>query len=260
MQAKRTLIALVILTLLLPSIVHSEAVSRVHYMLVYDPFENTGILIVNMTINLPDCNYVVVPINIFGEDSKLTLLNYTVSEDLVISGVEYSEENKSLIILACGNGEISALFTATNIFSESGLGAYINSVDTTPLRELGSVVIVEIKITGKYNVNITPVEVNYNVESTAESTNIIINGYGQAYITLYSTIEIPETPTTTPTTTPTQTPIETTSITPTRTPPYSTTTPQTPPEKIPSLVILGVLIAVFIIIVLIMLLVKRKRT
>ena len=260
MQAKRTLIALVILTLLLPSIVHSEAVSRVHYMLVYDPFENTGILIVNMTINLADCDYVVVPINIFGEDSKLTLLNYTVSEDLVISGVEYSEENKSLIILACGNGEISALFTATNIFSESGLGAYINSVDTTPLRELGSVVIVEIKITGKYNVSITPVEVNYNVESTAESTNIVINGYGQAYITLYSTIEIPETPTTTPTTTPTQTPIETTSITPTHTPPYSTTTPQTPPEKIPSLVILGVLIAVFIIIVLIMLLVKRKRT
>ena len=251
MQIKRTLILFGVLILLLTTIVHCEVVSRVYYVLIYNPVENTGILVVNATMSLPNCDYIVIPVNIFGEESELTLLNYTAIGDLVISGVEYSEESGDLVVFACNSGEISVLFTATNIFSESGFGAYVNSVDTTPLRELRSAVTVEMGITGSYNISIIPVGVSYSVESTVESTSITIYGIGQAYIVLYSVIEIPETPMTTPTT-PTLIPTPTPTPSPTPTPPLT-------PTKIPDQTLLGILVTV-VVVILIVLLIKKKRT
>jgi hypothetical protein len=203
MWALRSLLVLSLLALLLATTtVHSEPVSSVYYLLVYSPLENSGVLVVNTSISLPNCDYVSIPVGIFGEEAKLEFLNYTVSGNLLVAGVDYNEITGYLVVFACNSGEISVLFTASNVLSEMGLGAYTGEVDTTPLRDLGATSTVEIRVTGVYDVDVVPVGVTYSVDRTEDTTIIVIKGHGYAYISLTGIIEVIETPTPTPTPTP----------------------------------------------------------
>jgi hypothetical protein len=179
--------------------VQGEAASSVYYLLVYNPVENTGILVINATISLPNCGYVAIPVRVLNEESAFTFLNYTVSGGLLVAGVDYNETAGYVTVFACNSGEISLVFTASNVFTELGLGAYASSVDTTPLRALGASSTVELRITGSYDVDIASAGVTHTVSRTADTTTIVISGHGRAYLTLTSSIEVVETPTPTPT-------------------------------------------------------------
>ncbi len=202
MQTLRSLLTFSLLTLLFITTIHGESVSNVYYLLVYNPLENNGVLVVNASISLLNCDYVSIPVGIFGEEVKLEFLNYTVSGNLLVASVDYNETTRHLIVFACNSGEISVLFTASNVLSEMGLGAYNGEVDTTLLRDLGATSTVEIKVTGVYNVDVTPVGVTHSVNRTEDTTIIIIKGHGYTYISLTSIIEVIETPTPAPLTPP----------------------------------------------------------
>lgn len=179
--------------------VHSQAASSVYYVLVYNPVENTGILVVNVTITQTNCNYVSIPVKVFNEESSLVFLNYTVIGDLIVPGVDYNETSGDLIIFACNSGLISAVFTASNVLTETGLGAYSGRVDTSQLGGTAASSTVELRITGSYNVDVTPINVSYTVDKTADTTIITIRGFGQAYIALTGIAEVTEAPTASPT-------------------------------------------------------------
>ena len=250
MQASRVSVLLLVLIMLITitNPIHSEATNEVYYLLVYNPVENSGVLIVNVTISLPNCDYVIVPVKVFGEEAVFTLLNYTVIGNLLVAGVDYNKTTSDLVIFTCNSGVLSIFFTANNVFSEIGFGAYTSNINTTPLRDLGVTSTLEIKITGSYDVDIIPIEVTYIIDKTANITTIIIQGQGQAYIVLTSTIEIIETPTPTPTPTLISTP------TPTLTP---TSTPQPLKWYERSEVLVG-LTMIVIIVVAIVLIAKKK--
>jgi hypothetical protein len=185
------------LLLLANTPVHSQAAGSVYYILVYNPVENTGILVVNATISQSNCGYVSIPVKVFNEESSLIFLNYTVTGDLLVSAVDYNETTGDLIIFACNSGAISALFTASNVFNETGLGAYDGRVNTSQLGDLVASSTVELRIAGSYDADVIPVNVTYTVDKTADATIIVIRGFGQAYIALTSVIEVTEAPTTT---------------------------------------------------------------
>jgi len=219
--------------------VQGEAVSSVYYLLVYNPVENTGILVINATISLPNCGYVAIPVRVLNEESAFTFLNYTVSGGLLVAGVNYNETAGYVTVFACNSGEISLAFTASNVFTELGLGACASSVDTTPLGALRASSTVELRITGNYDVEIVSAGVTYTVSRTADTTTIVISGHGRAYLTLTGSIEVVETPTPTPTPTPAP--------------------PTKPPEwyERPE-VIIGVVVAVVVVVAAVALLARKK--
>jgi len=246
----RTILLLIILLVLLTNIpAYSETVSRVNYLLIYDPVENTGVLFINAAISLPNCEYVSIPVSIFNYEANITYLNYTVTGNLIVSGVDYDEVSGDIVLFACNSGEVQIAFTASNVFTETGIGAYAGSVNTYPLRELGATTSVEIILTGKYNVTITPIEVTHTVNIAENTTTIVISGHGYAYLALISIIEVTETPPPTPTPTPTLTP------TPTPTP---TPAPPTPYDITIIITIVGVIAGLILAVAVIAILTRRK--
>lgn len=238
-----SLLVLVLLLISTSTIVQGEAVSSVHYLLVYNVVENTGILVINATISLPNCDYVSLPVRVLNEESMFTFLNYTVSGNLLAGGVDYDETAGYVTVFACNSGEISLVFTASNVFTELGLGAYASNVDTTPLRDLGALSTVELRIAGSYDVDFVSAGVTYTVSKIADTTTIVISGHGRAYLTLTGSIEVIQTPT------PTQTP-----LTPT---PTQTTKPPEWYER--SEIIIGLVVAVVIVAAALVLLARRKK-
>lgn len=266
--------SVVVLVMLLTLIISNRAIIadslRLHYYVVYDPIENSGILVVNATISAPDCDFILIPLTIIGENVEFTFVNYTYEGDLLVDGVSYNETGGYVEALLCGNGVLSLLLGVSNFFEEQGVLSYSALVDTSVLEEVGTPVTIEISLLGEYSVVVERVG---NIEVYVDEVKGLVglSGYGLALISLYSTLEEILPTTSTPALTSPTSPLSLTTLTSTipttisETPITTTlTTPQvepqveTKPTLVPIEVIVGILL-VFIIVLALMLLTLTKR-
>lgn len=180
-----TLVLLV--SLILQVQVHANSLQSLNYYIIYDPVEDSGLIVVNATISTADYEFVTIPVKVIGEDTEFKLLNYTIEGDLLVDGVDYNEVGY-VELLGCGNGAISLLLSAKNLFEEQGVLSYSTVIDTSQLEELGTRVKVVIKIIGYHSVVYEQVgSVEVHVE---ESEGVVeVMGYGMVFLTFYATLE-----------------------------------------------------------------------
>lgn len=172
----------------------ASSISSLYYYAVYDPVENSGILEITATISAEIPVYVEIPLGIFNEYAEFTLINYTYSGDLYVSGVNVS--NSEAVVFLYGNGELKLVLFARNLVEETGVVAYLFTVNTDELRDITQSVNVTIIFIGIYSVEGAVVRLNWSTRSLDNATQIVLNGFGLGTLVLIPSVkEITEIPT-----------------------------------------------------------------
>lgn len=182
----------------------ANSLQNLNYYVIYDPVEDSGLMVVNATVSTADCEFLAIPVTVIGEDAELELLNYTVEGELLLDGVDCNETGY-VELFGCGNGTISLLLSVKNLFEEEGVLSYSTVIDTGQLEGLSAQVKVVVKVIGNYSVAYEQVgSVKVYVEESEGMVEIM--GYGMVFLTLHAAFEeivptaTPFTPLTSPST------------------------------------------------------------
>jgi len=268
-----TLLILVVLTPILVDANTISPVESIRYELLYEPLENTGLLVLKTSISLGDCSSLYIPVKVveayFG---MYEYIDYTVEGNLHILGSYFNESTGILEVVACGSGVFEAYFAVNDLFFEYGPGVYSVIVDTSDTGLLTRNNEVYLNLLNPYNISYNVFSNGIIVEVDQTGSRVLIRGVGSLELVLTSELgeeepgitTTPQPPTTTTPrldTTPTRPATETTN-----TPKSTTTTPLNETHTIKPLVsnresgnsgllILGI---VLIIGVVVFFLVKKK--
>ena len=179
-----------ILTGTIPIASGASPISDLSYYAVYDPRTNCGVMEIRARINLEDLAYIEIPLNLFSEEAQLNLVNYTSSGDLLVLGVE--ENEKRVVALVYGTGELELLLYACDLLEELGVGAYSLEVSTEGLSSIALNVSVVLVFVGNYSVYVEAVKLEWSESKLDNFTLISFKGFGLARAALISSIELEE--------------------------------------------------------------------
>ncbi|WP_440059162.1 hypothetical protein ACSU1N_05080 [Thermogladius sp. 4427co] len=265
MSTDRVIKVFMLLTLLTGAasalVVSAQSISSTYVVISYDPLAGSGIVSYNLTFD----NMLTTPVNlsldlIAGEN--ITVVNVTASDG---TPLPYSLSGNTLSILVNGTTAVSVYYIVNNLMPELVPGSYSMTLDSSRL--YGNVNIV-IRVPGLYNVTCIGSGCSFRIDTSSNTTEVLINQKGLDVITLTTlTTSTPQQTTTTPaiytytsqptglvTTTPTSTPQ-------TGLPPGSTTSMTSPSQQgvgVPGQLIIPVAIIVVLIVVILVLLLRWR--
>lgn len=261
MRSICSLLLLLIMFSLLNSLVLAQEafeVLQITGIILYDPYDNTGIVSLNFTFTPPLSN-TTINLTLF-HNNIVEIINVTDENGTSLTYSYYAQDRVvSVLVTDMVVEKIIVTYMLENLFEEVSVNLYASIIDLTIYSGLN--INVKLVIPGTYNVTIDP-QTRYVVEN---DTTIIELVQPTLYsIALYEVpSEIATTPViTTPTETPpTQTtPTETETTTPTTTSPKETTTPTTKPKPEENyMTILGIIVVLILILAIIVLIIYRKR-
>lgn len=165
----------------------SAPIGSLHYYAIYDPLSNSGLLEITASISSEDPIYVEIPLGIFGESAEFTLINYTCSGNLYIAGVNMSD--MVVVVLLYGSGELRVALFAKNLVEESGIAAYLLTVNTEDLRNTTLSASVTLIFTGIYRVEGETVKLAWSTKSIDNTTQITLEGFGLGVLILLPSVE-----------------------------------------------------------------------
>jgi len=139
-------------------------VNSVEYTVFYDPFDNTGVLRVDVSISATSGQVVSVelPVKVFI-DSSLEYINSTVSPTSASLVVDYDDSTGYLSIMAENASSITVFFSVTNLTYESSPGSYIATLDLLDYSGWSGKISVELYLTGVFNATVYPRGAEYSV-------------------------------------------------------------------------------------------------
>jgi len=139
-------------------------VNSVEYTVFYDPFDNTGVLRVDVSISATPGQVVSVelPVKVFI-DSSLEYINSTVSPTSASMVVDYDDSTGYLSIMAENASSITVYFSVTNLTYESSPGSYIATLNLLDYSGWGGKISVELYLTGVFNATVYPRGAGYNI-------------------------------------------------------------------------------------------------
>jgi len=142
----------------------TEVVNSVEYMVFYDPFDNTGVLRVDISISVTPGQAVSVelPVKVFT-DSSLEYINSTASPTSAPLVVDYDDSTGYLSIMAENASSITVFFSVTNLTYESSPGSYIATLDLLDYKGWSGKISVELYLTGVFNATVYPRGAGYSM-------------------------------------------------------------------------------------------------
>jgi len=151
----------------------TEVVNSVEYMVFYDPFDNTGVLRVDVSISVTPGQAVSVelPVKVFT-DSSLEYINSTASPTSASLVVDYDDSTGYLSIMAENASSITVFFSVTNITYESSPGSYIATLDLLDYKGWNGKISVELYLTGVFNATVYPRGAGYSMEILNNTTYV----------------------------------------------------------------------------------------
>jgi len=177
-------VAILLLIVVSTSVASAESVnslSSIYYYVIYDPVDNSGLLIVNITIVASEPYQLDLPINVFTEDASFEYLGYNYTGDLKVIGLGYSNESRVISGYVYGGGTLTLTFNVSNALDEL-LGAYSLYIDTTPLKEFTKNISVDFVIVGPCNIISVEPRRDFNEYVKGENTILEFNGFGYWFV------------------------------------------------------------------------------
>jgi uncharacterized membrane protein len=177
-------IAVLLLIVVSISVASAESVnslSNIYYYVIYDPVDNSGLLVVNITIVASEPYQLDLPINVFTEDASLEYLGYNYTGDLKVIGLGYSNESRVISGYVYGAGTLTLTFNVSNVLDEL-LGAYSLYIDTTPLEVFTKNISVDFIVVGPCNVTFVEPRRGFNNYVKGENTVLEFNGAGYWFV------------------------------------------------------------------------------
>ncbi|MEM4481347.1 MAG: MarR family transcriptional regulator [Desulfurococcaceae archaeon] len=175
----------------------TPSLPSIRYFIAYNPLEGRGILEVSAQLTLEEPSWVVIPIGIFGDQTRINLLNYTWS-NLLVGGLNFQNDTAEIYAFIAGNGTLTMYFGVSALFEETGIGAYVTLIDTTDLASTANNAEVELLLPGEFNIEPSLTRRNATISVIKEKnyTRVCLNGFSELLIIAF--IPMTEPPASTP--------------------------------------------------------------
>ncbi len=196
-------------------------VSRIDGTIVYDLYDNSGIVSLNFTFTQPLSN-ATVNLTLFS-NNIVSIINVTDGNGNPLMYSYYASDHVVSVLIANKTvDKVVVTYMIEDLFDELSVNTYAGIIDLTVYT--GYTINIQLTFLGKYNVSTEP-SATFTIED--EATTLKLDQPALYSISLYKFPSIVETTPTTPATTSTTTAPQTTPTTTPATTPTSTTIPQT---------------------------------